>query len=183
MAIILFGPDPSGIRRSDAAMPRPPGNLGLASEAWLEEQLRVLLQRLLERHLALDSWIETLPGARASSRRELYRRLARARDFLDSSLGEAVDLASTARVACLSPHHFLRSFKAVFGLTPHQYLTRARLDRARALLRTSDRSVTEICCAVGFESLGSFSSLSRRHVGASPSQFRRAARPDSSGAV
>lgn len=144
-----------------------------ADELSLEEQLRHLIERLVCRHLTLGDWIRGLPAARPATRRELYRRLARARDFLDSSLGEAVDLHSAARIACLSPHYFLRSFKAVFGLTPHQYLTRARIERAKDLLVASDLSVTEVCSAVGFESLGSFSSLFRRSVGCSPAQFRK----------
>ena len=147
------------------------------SSGRIEESLRVLLERLLERHLELRREVDGLSAARASTRHELYRRLKRAKDFIDSSLGERIDLAQTARVACLSPHHFLRSFKAVFGVTPHRYLTEARLDRAKDLLRRTDLPVTEICYAVGFESLGSFSALFRRRVGASPSEFRQ--RPQS----
>lgn len=149
---------------------------GSVEEAELDERLRILLERLLERHLEAGRRIAELPPARASTRRELYRRLARARDFIDSSLGQTINLAAMARVACLSPHHFLRSFKAVFGLTPHQYLTRARIERAKELLRETDYPVTEICFIVGFESLGSFSSLFRRYAAASPAQFRKQTR-------
>lgn len=148
------------------------GGTTTADERWIDEQLRFLVERLVGRHLRLARRIDELPPARASTRRELYRRLMRARDYLDSSLGEAVDLASAARVACLSPFHFLRSFKAAFGLTPHRYLTRARIERACELLLSTDRPVTEICFAVGFESLGSFSSLFRRWAGISPSRYR-----------
>jgi AraC family transcriptional regulator len=146
---------------------------GLSDDTSLEEQLRILLERLLHRHLEIEGEIDGLPAARATTRRELYRRLIRARDFLDSSLDQAVDLGAAARVACLSPHHFLRSFKAAFGLTPHQYLTRARIERAKKLLRETHLSVKEICFSVGFESLGPFSSLFRRHAGESPAHFRK----------
>ncbi|MEM9487952.1 MAG: helix-turn-helix transcriptional regulator [Myxococcota bacterium] len=78
-----------------------------------------------------------------------------------------------ARAACFSRYHFLRAFRREFDITPHQYLTRYRIDRARELLSTSDRPVTEICLDVGFRSLGSFSSLFQRHVGHSPTRYRR----------
>ena len=147
--------------------------VGDDSPGRMEESLYILLERLLKRHLEHCREVEGLPAARASTRQELFRRLKRARDFIDSSSGERIDLAQIARVACLSPHHFLRSFKAVFGATPHQYLTRVRIARAKDFLSCTDLSVTEICFAVGFESLGSFSSLFSRRVGASPSEFRK----------
>jgi AraC-like DNA-binding protein len=77
-----------------------------------------------------------------------------------------------ARTAALSEFHFTRQFAAVFGETPHQYRTRARLERAKTLLLTMD-SVTDVCCAVGFSSLGSFSTLFARRYGEPPSAYRR----------
>jgi AraC-like DNA-binding protein len=76
----------------------------------------------------------------------------------------------------MSPHHFIRRFEAVFGETPHQYRTRARLDRAKNLLALSDYSVTDVCMEVGFTSLGSFSDLFARRVGAAPSAYRKQVR-------
>ena len=73
----------------------------------------------------------------------------------------------------MSPAYFSRSFKSAFGETPHQYLMSRRMERAMALLRAGDRSVTEVCFAVGFSSLGSFSTQFRRFVGDSPSAYRR----------
>lgn len=109
----------------------------------------------------------------AATREELYRRVLRGRELLISSLAEPVDLADAARAACLSRFHFLRTFREAFGETPHQFLTRQRLERARVLLSRGDASVTEICFASGFQSLGSFSSLFRRTYGVSPQQFQR----------
>ncbi|MEP7220005.1 MAG: helix-turn-helix transcriptional regulator, partial [Bacteroidota bacterium] len=82
-------------------------------------------------------------------------------------------LADMAKIACLSPHHFLRLFKHAFQETPHQYLTRKRLEWAQDLLTSTERSITDICVSIGFESLGSFSWLFRRRFGASPDLFRR----------
>ena len=75
--------------------------------------------------------------------------------------------------AAVSPFHFIRQFQALFGETPHQYRIRARLERAKDLLESSDYSVTDVCMEVGFSSLGSFSDLFARRVGMAPSVYRR----------
>ena len=102
------------------------------------------------------------------------RRLLRARDKMDRSYAEPLDVPALARVAHTSEAHFIRSFKATFGETPHRYLQRRRLERAMALLRETDRQVTEICLDVGFTSLGTFSRTFNRVLGLSPSAYRRA---------
>jgi AraC-like DNA-binding protein len=104
---------------------------------------------------------------------DTFVKLCRARDLLRDCLGEPVVLADAAAEAGLSPWHFLRLFRQAFRETPHQFLTRLRIERARDLLAVSGRSVTDICFDVGFSSLGSFSTLFGRHVGASPVAFRR----------
>ncbi|WP_216853078.1 helix-turn-helix domain-containing protein [Phytoactinopolyspora halotolerans] len=102
----------------------------------------------------------------------LARHLLRVRDLIDRAYGEQLDIAALARSASVSPTHFSRSFKAAFGETPHQYLMSRRMERAKALLRVGELSVTEVCLAVGFTSLGSFSTQFRRFVGESPSAYR-----------
>jgi AraC-like DNA-binding protein len=110
------------------------------------------------------------------------RRLLRARDTMDRRYAEPLDVAELARVAHTSPAHFIRTFKETFGETPHRYLQRRRLERAMHLLRETDRSVTDICFEVGFNSLGTFSRTFRSIVGASPSAYRDAARDRSDAA-
>jgi AraC-like DNA-binding protein len=117
--------------------------------------------------------VEKLPAARQATREELYRRLHHARDYAAALFHQPVTLDDMARVACLSPNHLLRTFKGAFGQTPHQFITTRRLEEAGRLLRTSQQPVTEICYAVGFESLGTFSWLFHRRFGVSPSQYRR----------
>jgi AraC-like DNA-binding protein len=102
-----------------------------------------------------------------------HRRMLRARDAMDRDYALPLDVPKLASVACVSEAHFIRTFKATFGETPHRYLQRRRVERAMYLLRTSDRSVTDICMGVGFSSLGTFSRTFREIVGESPSQFRR----------
>lgn len=105
---------------------------------------------------------------------ERRARIWRSRDRVDADFGSSgLDLAQIANAACYAPHHFHRLFKREVGMTPHQYVTFRRLQEARKLLIETDQSITEICFAVGFESLGSFSSLFRRYTGHSPSRFRR----------
>lgn len=103
-------------------------------------------------------------------------RLCRARDLLLEVHDRTPTIDEVARQAAMSPFHFIRRFSAVFGDTPHQIRTRARIDRARQLLIGGERSVTEICMEVGFSSHGSFSALFARRVGVSPSEYRRRAR-------
>ena len=98
----------------------------------------------------------------------------RARDLIDLRYAEPFDLDDLAREAGYSKYHFARAFAATYGETPRAYLTRRRLERAKTLLRTANLTVTEVCFAVGFESLGSFSSLFRRVVGQTPSGYQRA---------
>ncbi len=99
-------------------------------------------------------------------------RLRRARDTIDRDYAEPLDVPALARVALMSPGHFSRSFRAAFGETPYSYLMTRRIERAKALLRRGDLSVTDVCFAVGCTSLGSFSSRFTELVGESPSSYR-----------
>ena len=103
---------------------------------------------------------------------DFNRRLLRARDAMDRSYAEPLDVASVAAVAHVSEAHFIRSFRAVFGETPHRYLQRRRVERSMFLLRETDRSITDICLDVGFTSLGTFSRTFREIVGETPSGYR-----------
>ncbi len=101
-----------------------------------------------------------------------FQRVLRARDAMHARYAQALRLEDLAHEAALSPFHFLRMFRAAFGETPHQYLTRVRIEAAKRLL-LADAPVTDVCFDVGFQSLGSFSALFARRVGAPPSGFRR----------
>ena len=103
---------------------------------------------------------------------DLNRRLLRARDAMDRAYAEPLDVPAVASVAHISTAHFSRSFRAVFGETPHRYLQRRRVERSMFLLRETDRSVTDICLDVGFTSLGTFSRTFREIVGETPSGYR-----------
>ena len=103
---------------------------------------------------------------------QVNRRLLRARDAMDRGYAEPLDVRAVAAVARLSEAHFIRSFRACFGETPHRYLQRRRVERAMFLLRETDRSITDVCFDVGFTSLGTFSRTFRDIVGEPPSAYR-----------
>jgi transcriptional regulator GlxA family with amidase domain len=105
------------------------------------------------------------------------RFLLRAKDLADARYTEPLAVADLARAAGLSPAHFSREFRQAFGESPHRYLLTRRLERAAALLRTTDWSVARVCTAVGLTSIGSFTTSFGRMFGASPSSYR-AANPD-----
>src|SRR5882757_6690234 len=97
--------------------------------------------------------------------------MLRARDAMDRTYSEPLDIPSLAAIAHVSQAHFIRTFRATFGETPHRYLQRRRVERAMFLLRETDRSVTGICLDVGFTSLGTFSRTFRSVVGEPPSAY------------
>jgi AraC-like DNA-binding protein len=99
-------------------------------------------------------------------------RLRRARDVMDREFATPLDVATLARVALMSTAHFARQFRAAYGETPYSYLMTRRIERAKALLRLGELSVTEVCMAVGCTSLGSFSARFTELVGETPTAYR-----------
>ena len=103
------------------------------------------------------------------------RRLLRARDAMDRTYAQPLDIPILARIAYVSEAHFIRTFRATFGETSHRYLQRRRVERSMFLLRETDRSVTDICLDVGFSSLGTFSRTFSEIMGESPTAYRKRA--------
>jgi AraC-like DNA-binding protein len=104
---------------------------------------------------------------------DVLRHLRRARDHVDRHFAEPIDLETLAGVAGISKYHFQRLFTATYGRSPASYLSERRVERAQDLLRATNLTVTEVCHAVGFSSLGSFSSRFREVVGETPSAFQQ----------
>ena len=107
-----------------------------------------------------------------SANLEELRRLRRARDRMDREYAEPLDVPALARTALMSPAHFSRRFREAYSETPYSYLMTRRIERAKALLRRGDLTVTEVCFAVGCASLGSFSARFTEIVGETPSAYR-----------
>jgi transcriptional regulator GlxA family with amidase domain len=108
-----------------------------------------------------------------SGTEDANRRLLRARDAMDRTYAQPLDIAALAQIALVSQAHFIRTFRATFGETPHRYLQRRRVERSMFLLRETERSITDICLDVGFSSLGTFSRTFRDILGESPTDYRR----------
>src|ERR671912_2717321 len=107
---------------------------------------------------------------------DVYERLCRAQNFIDLCYDLPLNLDEISSHACFSRYHFLRLFRQAFNKTPHQYLVERRIEKAKELLTTNDLRVTDVCFEVGFQSLGSFSSLFHKSVGHAPIAFREKSR-------
>ena len=103
---------------------------------------------------------------------DLYRRIVQAKLFIDGHFAERIDAGEIADEACYSKYHFIRTFSSIYGKTPHQYLTAVRVEKAKEMLETGV-SVTDVCFAVGFEGLGSFTGLFKRREGITPSVYQQ----------
>jgi AraC-like DNA-binding protein len=128
---------------------------------------------IVGRSAAIAELSRRLPAARESTRREIVRRLQRARDYIDAQIDRPLRLSDLAREACLSAFHFHRSFRAFYGETPRAYATRRRLDRAAARLKATDIPVIDVGMDAGFENAAHFSRAFKRRFGCPPQAYRR----------
>jgi AraC family transcriptional regulator len=138
------------------------------TDDWLEQKLRDLLAAMLWSQRDHRRGADRLPASRPATREELFRRVCRGRDFLGAMALQAPSLGDVSRAASLSPYHFQRSFKAVFGETPHDFATARRLEHAQRLLATGDTTATEVALAVGYASYSAFSAAYRQRYATSP---------------
>lgn len=149
---------------------------GDAEENWLEEQLHFLADRLLRDHFTHLRDLEHLGIKRESTRREIARRVALARDYIDSNLAAPVTLVDIAAASHMSPYHLLRRFREITGQTPHNYLSARRAALAAELLASTDLPMVEICQHVGLETRSALFRLIRRHYRCAPEALRIASR-------
>lgn len=148
---------------------------GVDDEAWYDEQLQFLLERMLAHRDSVLQRVDELRLIRATTRREIYRRIGLATDFVHSNYTRPLDLETLSRAACMSKYHFLRLFTLIHRITPHQYLQRKRTNAALRLLQKTPLSIDEIASCVGFSQRATLERQLRRLTGQSPAQFRRAA--------
>ena len=151
-------------------------DMGLEDPLWYEEQFAFLLERMLVRHRQVVARARSVPVRRAATRREILRRVSLATDFIHSNYDKPLMLGDMARAAFLSRHHFLRLFKHIHEVTPHEYLQRKRTSVAARLLRGSDLAVEDIVKQVGFDSRSTLFRALRRFHGVTPRECRRAPR-------
>lgn len=149
--------------------------MGLEDPLWYDEQLAFLLERLLLNHRHLLGRARQIPVRRAATRREILRRICLATDFIHSNFARPLMLSDMAGAAFLSRHHFLRLFKQIHDVTPHEYLQRKRTSAAARLLRNSQLHVDEVVKEVGFDSRSTLFRALRRFHGVTPRECRHAA--------
>jgi AraC-like DNA-binding protein len=145
---------------------------GLLDEDWYEEQLVFLLERMICRQAKVVAQVDQLALIRPATRREAYRRIALATDFLLTHYIEDVDLDTLAGMAYLSKFHFLRLFRLIHGITPRTYLQRKRVDVAVRLLDSTQMTIGEVAASVGFAHASTLLRHVRRRTKLSPRQFR-----------
>lgn len=137
-----------------------------------EEQLTSLLSYHLQQHHHIARIINNLPPVKKTTRVELYKRLSRAMDVLRSGFCGEISLDQLAAEACLSKYHFLRLFRAAYGLSPYQYIQHLRIEKAKVLLAGSVISVMDLAELLGFDNSQSFSRLFFRKMRLYPTQYR-----------
>lgn len=154
------------VHLAHAALQRPGGDA--ASETAVDE----LLAQLVRRQAELEAYVARCPGRSARYRRQVFTRLLRARNYIEATLHANSPLGRLAEVAKLSPTHFLRLYRDVFGRTPHQHVVETRLDAARELLATTTLGVSDVCRTLGFENRCAFARVFKQHFGTTPSAMR-----------
>lgn len=148
--------------------------MGLEDPLWYEEQLSFLLERILLHHRQVIARARSIPVRRVATQREILRRISLATDFIHSNYDRPLMLSDMARAAFLSRHHFLRLFKHIHEVTPHEYLQRKRTTVAARLLRGSELAVEQIVRQVGFDSRSTLFRALRRFHGTTPRECRQA---------
>jgi len=145
------------------------------SDTMVDEHLVFLLRHLIHTQQAASKHTNNVNALKANSRTEIYKRICIARDILHSSYMDNPDLPALSALACLSVPQLVRQFKAVFHTTPHQYLTRIKLERAAELLKHTDKPVHEITWLCGFENVSAFCRAFKSAFGVQPINFRKTA--------
>lgn len=141
-------------------------------ELWLEDELYALLKCLLEIHRKTGLEIGKIKAVKKSTRIEIYKRISKAKEYIDDNFTNDIKIEDAAKEACMSAFHFLRHFKKIYDETPYQYITRNRINKAFQLILRSEMPITEVCFEVGFNSLSSFSWLLKQKYGMSPEAMR-----------
>lgn len=137
-------------------------------------QIRDLFESLLVRNKEAFNHSRNIQAVKASTRLEIFKRIAAARDWMESNYAADINLEKIAAVAAMNSQHFLRMFKQVYSITPHQYLIDIKLRRAATLLENTSMTINEVCQSIGLESPFSFSILFKKRFGTAPGRYRKA---------
>lgn len=137
-----------------------------------------LLETMVSLQKQTTREIENIRAFKPSTREEMYKRLTLARDYMESCYADDITLHDLSRICFLNPCYLLRAFKQYYAVTPHRYLTRRRLEKARTLLQDPSLSIRGLAKAVGYQDPGAFTKLFKKHYGLSPEQYRESGAGD-----
>jgi AraC family transcriptional regulator len=136
--------------------------------------IRNLFENLLKENQDAFRLSKNIHAMKAATRLEIFKRVSGVKDWIDENLHSNITLEEMATMAAMNSQHFLRMFRQIYHITPHQWLIESKLKRAKHLLDATQQTVTEICHAIGFESIFSFSILFKKRFGVAPTHFRKA---------
>ncbi|MEP6846712.1 MAG: AraC family transcriptional regulator [Panacibacter sp.] len=139
----------------------------------INELYYLLLEKLLMLHSEVDKEISKVTACKPSTRKELYKRLHYAKDFIDSCYASEITLHELSLITLMNAAYFLREFKKYFHTTPYQYLMKRRMQVAGEMMKNKHLSVADVCIAVGYEDVSSFAKLFKKHYGFAPEAYRR----------
>ena len=139
---------------------------------YINEKFANILEAIYRLNCRVLSETERVGAGKRSTRIETYKRLTRAKDYIESNFMNDITLGILAEVSCMNQFHFLRKFKQLYKKTPHQFLTGIRLNEAKTLLKKNDTTVTQVCLEVGYEDVSSFSKLFKKSTGITPDRYR-----------
>ncbi len=144
----------------------------IKKEMDIESIYTALLTRMFETQHNIRTELAKLPSAKLSTRKELFRRLNIARDYMEAHIDNKLTLEDISRISCLSLHHFRREFRSLFGCSPHAFLLAKRVDRARNLLNNPHINVIDVALACGFENASSFIRIFKQYTGHTPGSYK-----------
>lgn len=142
-------------------------NKGLITELYYQ-----LMEKMLLLHKEVNNEIDHIKACKPSTRKELYKRLHYAKDYMDSCYATEITLHELSHIALMNVAYFLRQFNKYFHTTPYQYLMQRRMKVAAEMMRNTRSTITDICAAVGYEDVSSFTKLFKKHYGFSPEKYR-----------
>jgi len=133
-----------------------------------------LAEKILQDHVPIYKQLQTIQSLKPETKKELLRRITKAKEYIDGNYVSDIDIQTVASESSLSEYHFFRLFKAIFGISPHQYIIRKRLEFSMFLIKQGNYSITDVACRSGFSDIYSFSKSFKNHYGTTPSSLFKA---------
>ncbi len=145
---------------------------GLNRSLYYEEQFLFLLRTVLQDIHEIKQKVKNLKAKKNSTKKEIYKRISRVKDYIDCNLKEKLDLKTLSQISTMSPFHLLRNFQSIYGITPHQYVSHQRLEKAKFLLKDTHHTLDKILSEIGLENKSSFTRYFKNKTGFTTSEYQ-----------